>query len=257
MVKAFARHSLARVARLRDLDLWSATERLYRSCRCSPLSAVRHAEVSGVLSLDDSPGAPSASLLDLAEAVIHTTRTIDLHCLDGRRVPDLVHLWPGEHYRLLAAILRHVQAKSVVEVGTFTGLSALAMLTELPSDGTLVTFDIVSWKRTEGAFLRDSDFADSRLTQVIADPASPAAIATFAPLFQKAELIFIDGPKDGVFEGRLLAHLDTIGLRPGTLLVFDDIRKWNMLATWRRIAQPKLDLTSFGHWTGTGLVEWQ
>jgi hypothetical protein len=39
-------------------------------------------------------------------------------------------------------------------------------------------------------------------------------------------------------------------------LVFDDIRIWNMLRIWREIVRPKLDLTSFGHWTGTGIVDW-
>jgi hypothetical protein len=29
-----------------------------------------------------------------------------------------------------------------------------------------------------------------------------------------------------------------------------------MLAIWRRIRRPKLDFTSFGHFTGTGLVLW-
>jgi hypothetical protein len=43
---------------------------------------------------------------------------------------------------------------------------------------------------------------------------------------------------------------------PHALVVFDDIRVMNMVATWRRIARPKLDLTSFGHWSGTGLIDW-
>jgi hypothetical protein len=30
----------------------------------------------------------------------------------------------------------------------------------------------------------------------------------------------------------------------------------NMIGIWRGIRHPKLDLTSFGHWSGTGLVEW-
>lgn len=38
--------------------------------------------------------------------------------------------------------------------------------------------------------------------------------------------------------------------------LFDDIRVWNMLAIWRGIRRPKLDLTSFGHWSGTGLVDY-
>ena len=38
--------------------------------------------------------------------------------------------------------------------------------------------------------------------------------------------------------------------------LFDDIKELNMLGTWRAITRPKLDITSFGHWTGTGLVHW-
>jgi hypothetical protein len=40
------------------------------------------------------------------------------------------------------------------------------------------------------------------------------------------------------------------------VLVFDDTRVRNMLHTWRDVRRPKLDLTSFGHWSGTGLVHW-
>jgi hypothetical protein len=28
-----------------------------------------------------------------------------------------------------------------------------------------------------------------------------------------------------------------------------------MVNLWRRIDSPKIDLTSFGHWSGTGLVD--
>jgi len=67
----------------------------------------------------------------------------------------------------------------------------------------------------------------------------------------------VDGPKDGFFERQFLKHLSEIDTAAHKLLVFDDIRTWNMLAIWREISFPKLDLTSFGHWTGTGLVDWK
>lgn len=35
-----------------------------------------------------------------------------------------------------------------------------------------------------------------------------------------------------------------------------DIRLWNMPAFWRDVPLPKLDLTSFGHWSGTGVGQW-
>jgi hypothetical protein len=40
-----------------------------------------------------------------------------------------------------------------------------------------------------------------------------------------------------------------------TILVLDDTRLLNMIDVWRLIRSPKLDLTSFGHWSGTGLVD--
>ena len=62
--------------------------------------------------------------------------------------------------------------------------------------------------------------------------------------------------KDGVCEPRILANLQRIAFRKPPLLVMEDIRVWTMLKVWRDIPYPKLDVTSFGSWTGTGLVEW-
>ena len=39
-------------------------------------------------------------------------------------------------------------------------------------------------------------------------------------------------------------------------IVFDDIRLWNMLRIWHGIRRPKLDMVSFGHWSGTGWFDW-
>ena len=59
-------------------------------------------------------------------------------------------------------------------------------------------------------------------------------------------------PKDGKVEPALFDNFATIGLKEGAVLVLDDIRMLVMLPLWRRIALPKIDLTSFGHWSGTG-----
>ena len=59
-----------------------------------------------------------------------------------------------------------------------------------------------------------------------------------------------------MFEPAFLALLASAPLstRPRWLLL-DDIRFLQMVNCWRSIASPKLDLTSFGHWSGTGLVD--
>ncbi|WP_341884141.1 hypothetical protein [Synechococcus sp. UW140] len=38
-------------------------------------------------------------------------------------------------------------------------------------------------------------------------------------------------------------------------LLLDDIHLLPMVECWRSISSPKLDLTSFGHWSGTGIVD--
>jgi hypothetical protein len=37
---------------------------------------------------------------------------------------------------------------------------------------------------------------------------------------------------------------------------FGDIRVLDMIENWRRLNRPKLGVTSFGHWSGTGLLDW-
>lgn len=216
----------------------------------------RHAEVSAVLSLDDSPGSPSARLVEMVPSLVSRAARLKLPLLAERDAPALVHLWPGEHYRLLGAIVEELRPRMVLEIGTYTGLSALAMLPGLSAAAQLRTIDILPWDQIPRTFLRASDFSDGRLSQLVCDLGQPESCRAHGSLLSEADLIFVDAAKDGVFERRLLANFASVGLKPGALLVFDDIRLWNMLEIWRKIPQPKLDLTSFGHWSGTGLVDW-
>ena len=104
---------------------------------------------------------------------------------------------------------------------------------------------------------RSSDFVGGRFRQEIADLSNPEQFKKFTSVLQKADLIFVDGPKDGKFEQELLNQLYGIPMTQKPIVIFDDIRLWNMLKIWRDISLPKLDLTSFGHWSGTGIVDWQ
>jgi hypothetical protein len=72
----------------------------------------------------------------------------------------------------------------------------------------------------------------------------------------KADLIFVDGPKDRAFEPAFARNLDTLDFDNPPWVLFDDIHDLNMLRFWRELCKPKLDLSPFGHWTGTGLVQW-
>lgn len=235
---------------------------LRRGITPSPVRA-RHAEYSMLYSEDDEGIArPSVRLLDLALAAITEARRMDLSDLCprlGGRFPhpdEVVNLWPGEHYRLLAGLVQTMRPKLAVEIGTGEGLSALSMMKYMPSDGRLVTFDIVPWEDYPRTCLHAADLVGSRkLEQRVEDLAEPEIFDKNRQLLEQANLIFLDAAKDGVFEPRFLSLLESLSFAKGTILFMDDIRLWNMLAVWRSVRWPKLDLTSFGHWCGSGICE--
>ena len=234
----------------RRLDLRSAKSRL------APIRA-RHVEISALFSLDDDPATPNERLLQTALSSIRRAQEIYLPGLLQRGAPGLASTWPGEHYRLLAALVDVLQPQTVVEVGTYQGLSALAMLERLPEGAVLTTFDVLPWGQIEGSYLRQEDLVSGQLVPIAADLSQPTIAVEYAGLLRQADLIFLDAAKDGSLEQRLLDNFDALGLQEGALVVLDDIRLWNMLHIWRSIRRPKLDLTSFGHWSGTGLVDWR
>ena len=158
---------------------------------------------------------------------------------------------------LLASLIAVLQPITVVEIGTYHGLSALALKKFLPPSGQVITFDIVAWNQFKDTCLRSDDFTDGRLIQELCDLKDPDIFHAHRNLFAKADLIFLDAPKDGIFERCFLDQLAILKNVTRKLLIFDDIKTWNMLAIWREITFPKLDVTSFGHWTGTGLVDWK
>jgi len=212
-----------------------------------PPVKVSHGEYSMILSAKDERGRPSEELIQMSLKAIQSAISIDLQFLQDEHA----NLWPGEHYRLLAAFCQILNPALVIEIGTSTGLSALSMLPFFSGD--LVTYDIKNWHSYPNTVLHTSDFG--RLKQVVGDLGDLEFFQTQKDLIQKAEFIFIDASHDGALEKRILAHLEKVPFKKPPILFFDDIRVWTMLKMWREITHPKLDLTSFGHWSGTGIVE--
>jgi predicted O-methyltransferase YrrM len=208
---------------------------------------------------------PTNRLLDVSIEGIRRARDVsfpDLQTrIDGETAAVLLR-WPGEHYRLLAGVCATEKPKTVVEVGTASGLSALALLSGLPLDSRLVTFDIFPWNYTGldawggGTLLRQDDFSGGRLSQLVGDLSNGITFESHRSLLEQADLFFVDGPKDGVFERVFLERLATVRFAKPPLIMFDDIRLWNMVRIWKDVTRPKLELTSFGHWSGTGLIDW-
>lgn len=222
-------------------------------------TAVRHALPSILLSADDDPGRPTDEMIRLALQAVQAALGINLSSAGARMSgpPLYPEVWPGEHYRLLAGLVEVLKPRIIIEIGTATGLSALALKHKLRADGLIVTFDLVPWAVYPDGVLVSADFADNRLKQIVGDLTDFTIASQFQDLLRAADLIFVDAAKDGAMEVQLLRNFTKLGLKEGAWLLFDDIRMLTMISIWREISMPKLDLTSFGHWSGTGLVQWR
>jgi predicted O-methyltransferase YrrM len=216
----------------------------------------RHAIPSFAVSVDDDPAAQAWEDWDLVANAVFQASKIRFDC-DA----EMINVFPGDHYRLLGGLFKCLHPKNLVDVGTAQGLSARAMVDSTDFDAKIATFDIIPYDNKEAfpvTYLTSKDL-DSRVTQYLDDIAHPSNFMKYLPLLNKADFIMLDGPKDGVFEERVLellaAHLKPHvdgGIR---MLFLDDIHFQNMIVNWRRIASPKIDLTSFGHFSGSGLID--
>jgi predicted O-methyltransferase YrrM len=219
----------------------------------SPPVSARHVEWSAIASTDDEQPQPTDDLVGLALAAAERARDLRLDALAARcRTPleaSWVNHWPGDHYRLLAALVEARGVSAAIEVGTFTGMGTLA----LAAGGARVqTYDLIPWEQFSDTLLRVDDL-DGSIEQRIGDLADARYFDSQVDELRSADLIFIDGPKDGIFEPAFVSRLLSV-LRAGQVLVFDDIRKLGMLQLWRDLPLAKLDVTSLGHWSGTGLA---
>ncbi len=198
-------------------------------------------------------------LMELAlEACRVAAREVDFSDLAARpNCKRWLTVWPGEHYKLLSGLVKVLRPAVAMEIGTAEGLSALAMKKYMPEGGKVVTFDIVPWDQINDTMLVPEDFADSKIEQRLGDLGDRDVFEKHRELLETVEFLFIDGPKDNDFEWKLLGYLKTVKFRKAPIVLFDDTRLWSMLKFWRELPYPKLDLTSFGHSSGTGLVQWE
>ncbi len=94
--------------------------------------------------------------------------------------------------RLLAALVAMLRPTSVLEIGTFTGYSALSMAETLPAGGRIITCDISE----EHLAIARRHIAASRYADRIEVRSGPA-LETIESLSGPFDLVFIDADKTG------------------------------------------------------------
>ena len=154
----------------------------------------------------------------------------------------------GEHYKFLEELSYSMQPNLAIEIGTHRGLGTLALS---KYSKKTITFDIVPWKQFNGTLLRESDFC--AIEQKVTDLSLKGEWDKNINSFRNADIVFLDGPKNGKFEEIILPLL-LQNMKRNSILIIDDIRFLNMIGLWKSIEMPKFDATSFAHYSGTGVV---
>ena len=176
----------------------------------------------------------------------------------NEQLPDAcyVNKFPGEHYRLINSIIKVTEARNVVEIGTWTGMGTVAILHDNPNTN-LATFDIIPWNKLGVPSHLSEDFLNlnENSRQIISDLSDPKQFQLHFDVLDEADIIFLDGPKNGIFEYEFVQLLTSLSMRKNKILIVDDIKFLNMIDFWQHICSPKLDASSFGHWSGTGIID--
>jgi len=168
---------------------------------------------------------------------------------------------PGkEHYYLLASLSMQLKNKKILELGTHTGRSAIALnygnLKQL-NNNTIYTYDISN-------ILIPNIFDYTNINFKIENLFNSDIREINKDHILSADLIFIDiDPHSGILEYSMYIWLKNNNYKG--LILFDDIHLdeghmgvytgSSMKQFWAKIDDKnKIDLTSVGHWSGTGLV---
>jgi len=125
-----------------------------------------------------------------------------------------------EEGTLLALLVASIGARRIVEVGTFTGYSALCMARALPADGTLLACDVSEEYTAVGRRFWQKAGVAERIKLVLAPAVDTLRALPDAVQFDFA---FIDADKTNyrIYYEEILRRL-----RPGGLIAIDNVL-WN------------------------------
>jgi len=140
-----------------------------------------------------------------------------------KKVPNASMQIGADQGQLMALLVRLIGARHTIEIGTFTGYSALAVALALPADGRLLACDISDeYTRVGKPFWQQAGVAHK--IELVLGPALATLDARLAAgEAGRYDFAFVDADKtsyDGYYERCLQL------LRTGGLIVFDNML-WN------------------------------
>lgn len=158
-----------------------------------------------------------------------------------------------EHYKLIAHLAKQLPENSVVaDIGTFGGHSAVALATN--PTASVVTYDVVD----HFELLRESHVGEKT---ILDHPRIEFRVRNCLDADQLAflkdlPLIVLDVDPHGSQERDILAALKSVGYRG--IVICDDIQMNQDMRSFWATGIPegvsKINVTKFGHWSGTGIL---
>lgn len=144
-----------------------------------------------------------------------------------------------EHYRLLSYISLSNDNITLLDIGTLKGSSALAM--SINPKNKVVSFDV------------SHNLDLSQIPQNVTFLIDDVTKLQYRELVLESKYILLDTYHDGTFEKVFYDYLKEINYK-GFLLLDDINLNQEMISFWNQIDLPKIDISSLGHITGTGVV---
>jgi len=146
------------------------------------------------------------------------------------------HTSGKEHYRLLMYASSLFDGITIYDIGTEQCRSSICLGSN--KKNKIKSYDII--KNT-------SNYPEIKNVEYIIGDVREDANILDSPL------LFLDTAHDGVFENSFYNFL--IEKNYKGILILDDIHlNSEMKLFWHKITQTKQDITSIGHWSGTGIV---
>jgi predicted O-methyltransferase YrrM len=145
-----------------------------------------------------------------------------------------------EHYRLLSYLCKTEDNITLIDAGTCNGHSCLAMAQN--KNNKVITYDI-QFK----SFNFFNEYENIEFKQLDINEELPEII-------KSAKIILLDiDPHDGIQEKKFTDYLIKIGYK-GYLICDDIFLNSGMKNWWESINIEKYDVTEVGHFSGTGII---
>ena len=156
---------------------------------------------------------------------------------------------PGkEHYKLLSYLSTLFNNEILIDLGTYRGLSALAM--SYNQKNKVFTFDIEKFTINNPIELKPENSYNTifMIDNILENT------KRYYELIRKSRFICLDvDPHDGIKEPEFMKIILDSGFKG--LILCDDIKlNKSMNDWWNSVSLPKYDVSKYAHWSGTGII---